>query len=107
MRFALVNPAWTFEGSTYFGCQEPHYPLELLFAYDKVHEAGHNALLIDAQLERVRRRGGIKSPIHPSRPVCDRRLWRRAPTLSPTGARRLTLRTPWGSFLPPAGQRGL
>src|SRR5207249_6237305 len=53
MRFALVNPAWTFEGSTYFGCQEPHYPLELLFAYDKVHEAGHNALLIDAQLERL------------------------------------------------------
>src|SRR2546425_1165365 len=53
MRFALVNPAWTFEGSTYFGCQEPHYPLELLFAYDKVHEAGHSALLIDAQLERL------------------------------------------------------
>ncbi len=50
MRFALVNPAWTFEGSTYFGCQEPHYPLELLFAYDKLHEAGHEALLIDAQL---------------------------------------------------------
>ena len=53
MRFALVNPAWTFEGSTYFGCQEPHYPLELLFAYNKVHEAGHSALLIDAQLERL------------------------------------------------------
>src|SRR5256886_16363216 len=50
VRFALVNPAWTFEGSTYFGCQEPHYPLELLFAYDKLHEAGHEALLIDAQL---------------------------------------------------------
>jgi B12-binding domain/radical SAM domain protein of rhizo-twelve system len=50
MKFALVNPAWTFEGSTYFGCQEPHYPLELLFAFDQVRAAGHEPLLIDAQL---------------------------------------------------------
>jgi anaerobic magnesium-protoporphyrin IX monomethyl ester cyclase len=50
MKFALVNPAWSFEGSTYFGCQEPHYPLELLFAFDKIREAGHEPLLIDAQL---------------------------------------------------------
>ena len=34
MKFALVNPAWDFSGSIYFGCQEPHYPLELLFAFD-------------------------------------------------------------------------
>ena len=53
MKFALVNPAWTFERSTYFGCQEPHYPLELLFAFDKVQEVGHDALLIDAQVERL------------------------------------------------------
>src|SRR5919201_3751249 len=53
MKFALVNPAWTFEGSTYFGCQEPHYPLELLFAYDKIRETGHDALLVDAQLNRL------------------------------------------------------
>ncbi|HEV8522867.1 MAG TPA: TIGR04295 family B12-binding domain-containing radical SAM protein [Terriglobales bacterium] len=51
MKFALVNPNWTFQGSTYFGCQEPHYPLELLFAYDKIREAGHEPLLVDAQLE--------------------------------------------------------
>ncbi len=51
MKFALVNPNWSFTGSIYFGCQEPHYPLELLFSYDKVREAGHEALLIDAQLE--------------------------------------------------------
>lgn len=53
MKFALVNPNWTFHGSTYFGCQEPHYPLELLFAYDKIREAGHEPLLVDAQLENL------------------------------------------------------
>ena len=53
MKFALVNPAWTFEGSTYFGCRAPHYPLELLFAFDKIREAGHEPLLIDAQLEKL------------------------------------------------------
>lgn len=54
MKFALVNPNWDFKGSTYFGCQEPHYPLELLFAYDKLREAGHEPLLIDAQVENLR-----------------------------------------------------
>src|SRR5437660_7956690 len=53
VRFALVNPAWTFEGSTYFGCQEPHYPLELLFAFDQIRQAGHQPLLIDAQMEHL------------------------------------------------------
>ena len=53
MRFALVNPNWTFQGSTYFGCQEPHYPLELLFACDKIREAGHEPLLVDAQVENL------------------------------------------------------
>jgi anaerobic magnesium-protoporphyrin IX monomethyl ester cyclase len=61
MRFALVNPNWSFTGSTYFGCRDPHYPLELLFAVQKVESAGHEALLVDAQnddlpLERVRER---------------------------------------------------
>jgi hypothetical protein len=53
MKYAFVNPNWTFEGSTYFGCQEPHYPLELLFPFDKVQEAGHEALLVDAQVDRL------------------------------------------------------
>lgn len=48
MKFALVNPAWDFTGSIYFGCQEPHYPLELLFASDQINAAGHEAFLIDA-----------------------------------------------------------
>ena len=53
MRFALVNPDWDFTGSTYFGCQEPHYPLELLFSFDKIRAAGHEPLLVDAQVERL------------------------------------------------------
>lgn len=53
MKFALVNPAWTFEGSTYFGCREPHYPLELLFAADQIKATGHEALLIDAHLDAL------------------------------------------------------
>lgn len=53
MKFALVNPNWTFRGSTYFGCHDPHYPLELMFAHDKVQEAGHDALLVDAQVENL------------------------------------------------------
>ncbi len=53
MKYALVNPNWTFEGSTYFGCPEPHYPLELLFPFEKIEEAGHEALLVDAQVDRL------------------------------------------------------
>jgi hypothetical protein len=53
MKFALVNPNWTFGGSTYFGCRDPHYPLELLFACDQIVAAGHEALLIDAHLENA------------------------------------------------------
>jgi anaerobic magnesium-protoporphyrin IX monomethyl ester cyclase len=53
MKFALVNPAWTFDGSTYFGCREPHYPLELLFAHDQIITAGHDAVVVDAQLDEL------------------------------------------------------
>jgi anaerobic magnesium-protoporphyrin IX monomethyl ester cyclase len=51
MRFALLNPKWDFKGSTYFGCQDPHTPLELLFAADQLRLAGHESLLIDAQTD--------------------------------------------------------
>ena len=50
-RYALVNPNWDFAGSTYFGCRDPHTPLELLFAAQKIEAAGHRARLIDAQTE--------------------------------------------------------
>ncbi len=53
MKFALVNPAWSFEGSTYFGCREPHVPLELLFALDQIVAAEHHALVIDAQTDAL------------------------------------------------------
>jgi anaerobic magnesium-protoporphyrin IX monomethyl ester cyclase len=51
MKFALVNPNWNFEGSTYFGCRDPHVPLELLFAHDRVKESGNEALVVDAQTD--------------------------------------------------------
>lgn len=53
MKFALVNPNWDFAGSTYFGCRDPHVPLELMFAYDKVREAGHEPALFDAQTDAM------------------------------------------------------
>lgn len=51
MKYALVNPKWTFEGSTYFGCRDPHFPLELLSAREFLRSAGHEVLLIDAFME--------------------------------------------------------
>jgi anaerobic magnesium-protoporphyrin IX monomethyl ester cyclase len=53
VKFALVNPNWDFQGSTYFGCRDPHVPLELMFAYDQIHAAGHDALLVDAQTDHL------------------------------------------------------
>ncbi len=53
MKYALVNPRWTFEGSTYFGCAEPHFPLELLSAQAVLRQAGHEVLLIDANMEGI------------------------------------------------------
>jgi anaerobic magnesium-protoporphyrin IX monomethyl ester cyclase len=51
MKFALVNPRWSFEGSTYFGCPEPHFPLELLSAQEMLRKEGNSVLLIDAFME--------------------------------------------------------
>jgi anaerobic magnesium-protoporphyrin IX monomethyl ester cyclase len=53
MKFALLNPNWDFHGSTYFGCQDPHVPLELMFASDQLRAAGHEPLLIDAQTDNL------------------------------------------------------
>jgi anaerobic magnesium-protoporphyrin IX monomethyl ester cyclase len=53
MRFALINPNWHFEGSIYFGCREPHLPLEYGYAKILLERAGHSAELIDAQLENL------------------------------------------------------
>jgi anaerobic magnesium-protoporphyrin IX monomethyl ester cyclase len=51
MKVALVNPPWSFEGSIYFGCREPHLPLELGYAQALLQAAGHEAALVDAHLE--------------------------------------------------------
>ena len=53
MKFALLNPRWSFEGSTYFGCPDPHFPLELLSAREFLRSAGHEVLLIDANMEEL------------------------------------------------------
>jgi B12-binding domain/radical SAM domain protein of rhizo-twelve system len=50
MKFALVNPPWTFEGSIYFGCREPHLPLEYGYAKALLEAAGHDAAIFDGQL---------------------------------------------------------
>lgn len=51
MKFALVNPQWSFHGSTYFGCPERHFPLELLSAREMLRKGGHEVLLIDAFMD--------------------------------------------------------
>jgi B12-binding domain/radical SAM domain protein of rhizo-twelve system len=51
MRVALVNPDWSFEGSIYFGCREPHLPLEYGYAAALLERDGHQVLLLDGLLE--------------------------------------------------------
>jgi B12-binding domain/radical SAM domain protein of rhizo-twelve system len=53
MKFALINPPWTFEGSIYFGCREPHLPLEFGYAKALLETAGHDALIVDGQLHAL------------------------------------------------------
>lgn len=50
MRVALINPNWHFDGSIYFGCREPHLPLELGIACRRLQADAHATLLIDAHL---------------------------------------------------------
>ncbi|MGI4794672.1 MAG: TIGR04295 family B12-binding domain-containing radical SAM protein, partial [Janthinobacterium lividum] len=50
MKVALVNPPWTFEGSIYFGCREPHLPLELGYCRSALERDGHEVLLLDGHL---------------------------------------------------------
>lgn len=50
MRIALVNPPWRFDHSIYFGCREPHLPLELGSAKVLLEQAGHDVLMLDGHL---------------------------------------------------------
>ncbi len=51
MRIVLCNPRWHYEGSIYFGCREPHLPLELGYARALLERDGHTATLVDAHAE--------------------------------------------------------
>lgn len=53
MRVALVNPAWRFENSIYFGCREPHLPIELGAAQVLLAQAGHEARMFDGLLDQM------------------------------------------------------
>src|SRR5947208_11836795 len=55
MRFALINPSWTFEGSIYFGCREPHLPLEYGYAKALLEADGHDVEIFDGQLGAMTR----------------------------------------------------
>jgi anaerobic magnesium-protoporphyrin IX monomethyl ester cyclase len=55
MKFALVNPNWSFDGSIYFGCREPHLPLEYGYAKALIERAGHEAEIVDGQLDALSR----------------------------------------------------
>ena len=51
MKVALINPAWQFDHSIYFGCREPHLPLEFGYAQALLQAHGHEALLLDGVLD--------------------------------------------------------
>lgn len=53
MRYALINPNWTFKGSIYFGCREPHLPLEYGYARALLEKEGHEVLVVDGQMEKL------------------------------------------------------
>ncbi|MER8997361.1 TIGR04295 family B12-binding domain-containing radical SAM protein [Mesorhizobium australicum] len=53
MRIALVNPSWTYDDSIYFGCRQPHLPLELGYSKALLEAAGHEVLMLDGQLQKL------------------------------------------------------
>ncbi|MFN7997252.1 MAG: TIGR04295 family B12-binding domain-containing radical SAM protein [Bryobacteraceae bacterium] len=67
MRYSLINPAWTFEGSIYFGCREPHLPLEYGYSRVLLERAGNEVQIVDAQMDgltnsQIRERVGAFRP---------------------------------------------
>ena len=50
MKVALVNPAWDFANSIYFGSRDPHFPLELGYCRVLLEAAGHTVLMLDGHL---------------------------------------------------------
>ncbi len=50
MKIALINPPWRYDHSIYFGCREPHLPLELGYSKALLEAAGHEVLMLDGHL---------------------------------------------------------
>jgi anaerobic magnesium-protoporphyrin IX monomethyl ester cyclase len=53
MKVALVNPFWTYEDSIYFGCRQPHLPLELGYSKALLEADGHEVLMLDGQIQKL------------------------------------------------------
>jgi anaerobic magnesium-protoporphyrin IX monomethyl ester cyclase len=53
MKVALVNPPWHFQNSIYFGCREPHLPLELGYSAALLTQAGHDVTIWDGLLDEL------------------------------------------------------
>lgn len=51
MRFCLINPPWNFDSSIYFGCREPHLPLEYGYSKALLEQEGHTVEIVDAQFD--------------------------------------------------------
>ena len=68
VKVALVNPPWSFDGSIYFGCREPHLPLEYGYAQALLERAGHEAQIVDAQLDGLTLRGRPRARSRRSQP---------------------------------------
>jgi anaerobic magnesium-protoporphyrin IX monomethyl ester cyclase len=57
LRFCLINPPWSFDSSIYFGCREPHLPLEYGYSKALLEQAGHTVDVVDGQLEQLTLQG--------------------------------------------------
>jgi len=77
MNYALVNPNWNFDGSIYFGCREPHLPLEYGYAKALLERAGHDVLIVDGQLDALTRED-VRRQVEAFRP--DRTVVTTAPS---------------------------
>ena len=78
MRVALLNPPWSFAGSIYFGCREPHLPLELGYCRSLLEAGGHEVLMLDGALDGLDDRGARRARARLSRPT-----WRCSPRRRP------------------------
>jgi anaerobic magnesium-protoporphyrin IX monomethyl ester cyclase len=50
VKIALINPPWRYDHSIYFGCREPHLPLELGYSKALLEASGHQVLMLDGHL---------------------------------------------------------